>query len=289
MLPRAWLAVTVLVLSKVMDLPDTIVCNVSVFRVALANIEFPATPEESIALAEQAIAQASAERADLICFPECFIPGCRGMGKVVPPLDTAFLEGAWSRVASAAAKANLAVVLGTERFVDGELAITALVINRDGTIAGFQDKVQIDPSEEGTYSPGSGRRVFQTGPLTFGIAICHEGWRYPETVRWAARRGAHVVFHPHFHEAEPGGYQPSSFADPANSFHEKAMLCRAAENTCYFASANCASAGSPTTSAVIRPDGTLLSYQPYGKEGLLVADLDLSAATGLLAARCKSM
>ena len=143
--------------------------------------------------------------------------------------------------------------------------ISALVINRDGTIAGFQDKVQLDPSEEGTYSPGSGRRVFQAGPLTFGIAICHEGWRYPETVRWAARHGAHIVFHPHFHEAEPGGYRPSSFADPANSFHEKAALCRAAENTCYFATVNYASAGSPTTSAVVRPDGTLLSYQPYGK------------------------
>ena len=28
---------------------------------------------------------------------------------------------------------------------------------------------------------------------------------------------------------------PSTFADPANSFHEKAVLCRAAENSCYFA------------------------------------------------------
>jgi len=171
---------------------------------------------------------------------------------------------------------------------NGALLATALVINRDGTIAGFQDKVQLDPSEEGTYSFGSGRRVFQTGSLTFGITICHEGWRYPETVRWAARRGAQVVFHPHFHVAEPGSYRPSTFADPANSFHEKAMLCRAAENTCYFASVNYASAGSPTTSAVVRPDGTLLSYQPYGKEGLLIADLDLTAAIGLLAARCKS-
>jgi len=36
-----------------------------------------------------------------------------------------------------------------------------------------------------------------------------------------------------------------------------------------------------------RPDGTLLCYQPYGKRGLLIADLDLREATGLLAARCK--
>jgi predicted amidohydrolase len=261
---------------------------VDAFRIALANIRFPATPEESVTLAEQAIAQASNERAGLICFPECFVPGYRGMGKSVPPPDPAFLECAWSSIAAAAAKANLAVVLGTERVVDNALFASVLVINQDGTIAGFQDKVQLDPSEEAIYSPGSGRRVFQTGPLIFGIVICHEGWRYPETVRWAVRRGAHIVFHPHFHEAEPGSYRPSSFADPANSFHEKAVLCRAAENTCYFATVNCASTGSPTTSAVVRPDGTLLSYQPYGKEGLLIADIDITSATGLLAARCKS-
>ena len=261
----------------------------SLFRIALANLQYPATPEESIGLAEHAIAQASVERAGIICFPECFVPGYRGMGKLVPPPDPAFLERAWSAIQSAAAKANLAVVLGTERVVDGALLITALVINRDGTLAGFQDKVQLDPSEEAIYSPGSGRSVFHCGPLTFGVAICHEGWRYPETVRWAAQRGAHVVFHPHLHEAGPGSYRPSSFADPANSFHEKAALCRAAENTCYFATVNCASDGSPTTSAVVRPDGTLLACQPYGKPGLLIADIDIVEATGLLAARCKSV
>jgi predicted amidohydrolase len=258
------------------------------FRIALANIKFPANPEESVALAEQAIAQASVAGAGIVCFPECFVPGYRAAGKRLPPPDPAFLERAWSVIAAAAARANLAVVLGTERVAEGALLIAALVISRDGTFAGFQDKVQIDPSEEGTYSAGSGRRLFETGPLTFGVAICHEGWRYPETVRWAARRGAQIVFHPHFHQAEPGSYRPTSFADPANSFHEKAALCRAAENTCYFATVNNAGEGSPTTSAVVRPDGTLLSYQPYGEPGLLIADIDLDAATGLLARRSKS-
>src|ERR1700733_3261191 len=260
----------------------------STVRIALGNIRFPATPQESVRLTEDAIAQAAIAGASIICFPECYVPGYR-VGKTVPPPDPAFLEGAWCSIAAAAAKARLTVVLGTERVVDNALLATALVINPDGTMAGFQDKVQLDPSEEGTYSFGSGRRVFQSGSLTFGISICHEGWRYPETVRWAVRRGASIVFHPHFHEAVPGGYVPSTFADPANSFHEKAVLCRAAENTCYVATVNVASAGSPTTSAVVRPDGTLLCYQPYGKEGLLVADLDMTDATGLLAARCTSV
>lgn len=259
----------------------------STVRIALANIPFPPSPEESVTLATQAIADAAVERADLICFPECYVPGYRLIGKSVAPPDPVFLERAWSAIAAAAAKANLAVVLGTERIVDGGLRISALVINRDGTIAGFQDKVQLDPSEDATYSPGSGRRVFQSGALTFGIAICHEGWRYPETVRWAARHGAQVVFHPHLHEAEPGSYRPSMFADPANTFHEKAALCRAAENTIFFATVNCASIGSGTTSAVVGPDGTLIASQPYGKSGLLMTDIDLADATGLLARRCK--
>jgi predicted amidohydrolase len=67
------------------------------------------------------------------------------------------------------------------------------------------------------------------------------------------------------------------------------MLCRAAENTCYIVTANCASDGSPTTSAVINPDGTLFSYQPYGQEGLLVTEIDLFEATGLLASRYRSL
>jgi predicted amidohydrolase len=260
-----------------------------IFRIALAKIQFPPNPEESVTLAEQAVAQASTGRAGLICFPECFVPGYRLMGKRVPPPDPVFLERAWCRVAAAAAKGDIGVVLGTERIIDGALRITALVINRDGTVAGFQDKIQLDPSEDGAYAPGSGRRIFEAGSLKFGIVICHEGWRYPETVRWAARHGAHIVFHPHLHEAEPGSYRPSSFADPANSFHEKAALCRAAENSCFFASVNCASEGSGTTSAVVRPDGTLLSYQPYGKRGLLIADIDIAEATGLLARRYKTI
>lgn len=254
-------------------------------RIALANLCFPANPDDSVRLAEQAIAEASAERASIVCFPECFVPGYRSPGRTMGAPDAAFLSRAWSQTGRAAAKANIVVILGTERLVSDALLATALVINRDGSVAGFQDKVQLDPSEEPTYAHGKERRIFHDGELTFGISICHEGWRYPETVRWAARQGAQIVFHPHFHEAEPGSYQPATFADPANSFHEKSVLCRAAENTCYFATVNFASPGSPTTSAVVRPDGSLLAYQPYGKEGLLIADLDLAAATGLLATR----
>src|SRR5262245_48679136 len=131
------------------------------FRVALANLRYPQGPDDSVARVERAIAEAGARRADLVCFPECYVPGYRGLGHAPPPADPGFLEAAWAAVGAAAARAGIAVILGTERVLDGRVLATALVIGRDGQRLGFQDKVQIDPSEDGTYAPAAtGRRVF---------------------------------------------------------------------------------------------------------------------------------
>jgi len=246
------------------------------FRIALASLPFPASPDDSVYRVIGALWEAAEADADLICFPECYVPGYRFVGKPVPPPDPEFLELVWSEIAENAARADIGVVLGTERVDHGRLLITVLVINRDGSRAGFQDKVQLDPSEEPVCSSGEQRRVFTSGAVTFGIAICHEGWRYPETVRWAARHGAQVVFHPHLH-------------DQAGTFHEIAIQCRAAENTCYFASVNYKDVGAPLTSAIADPDGALVTCGSVGQDGLLVADIDVARATRLLATRYKPL
>ena len=243
------------------------------FRLALAQLPFPGTPAESVTRARQAIDEAAAAGAQIICFPECYVPGYRDPARRVPPPQQSFLEEAWTTLAN---NSKIAIILGTERIVDNQLRASALVTDANGTRLGFQDKVQIDPSEEGLYTPAADRQIFQTAGLTFGIVICHEGWRYPETVRWAAHRGAQVVFHPHFHEAAP-----------TPTYHQKAVACRAAENTCYFATVNYASPNSATTSAIANPEGEVTHQLPAGQEGLLIADIDLTAATGLLARRCK--
>ncbi len=254
-------------------------------RIALAQPRFPTSPDVAVATAARMIAAAADAGAKLVAFPECFVPGYRGLGHRVPPPDAAFLERAWDAVADAARRAGTGVVLGTERVTADHVLASVLVIGPDGARLGFQDKVQLDPSEDTIYTPGEGRRVFTVFDLTFGVVICHEGWRYPETVRWAVRHGAHVVFHPHLHEPEPGSHRPSRFGEAETSFHERSVLARAAENTAYFASINYAVEGAGTSSAIAAPDGTLLAHQPYGEEGLLVADIDTARATGLLAQR----
>ena len=259
--------------------------NVNTYRIALANIRFPKSREESVTLAEEAIAEASNERADVICFPECFVPGYRGVNKGVLPPDPLFLERAWSSVRAAAARANVAVILGTERVVGEAVLASALVINRDGTSGGFQDKVQVDPSEDTIYTPGSGRQVFQVDGLKFGVAICHEGWRYPETVRWAAVRGARIVFHPQHTGAEREGVVRTSWGEAGAPYYEKAMTCRSIENTIYFASVNYALRFQESATSLIDPSGRCQAYLPYGQEGVLVQAIDLEQATGVLARR----
>jgi hypothetical protein len=54
-------------------------------RIALANLPFPATPDDSIACVIAAIARAGSEGAQLVCFPECYVPGYRGAGHAPPP------------------------------------------------------------------------------------------------------------------------------------------------------------------------------------------------------------
>lgn len=259
-----------------------------VMRIALATLPYPESPEDSVMQVTRSIADAARRDAAIVAFPEGYVPGYRGLGRDPGMVAETFLEQAWQRIAQAAGTARIAVVLGTERHVAGHIRLTARVISPDGTFLGYQDKVQLDPSEDATYFPGNERRLFTVGDFAFGVVICHEGWRYPETVRWAARRGARLVFHLHLSEMDNDSYRPITYADPSNTFHEKAALCRAAENTIYYAGVNYATPRANAASAVVGPDGLLLAWHPHREAGLLISDINVALATGALASRCRT-
>src|SRR5205823_13241518 len=141
-------------------------------RIALGNLKFPSTPEQSVALVGEAIAKAAEEGALIVCFPECYVPGYRGFGMEVQRPDAAFLERAWEAVAQAAAQARVAVILGTERIVDTGVVATALVVDPKGTVVAFEDNVQIDPSEEAIYADGSRRHRCDVARVCVRLVIC---------------------------------------------------------------------------------------------------------------------
>lgn len=253
--------------------------------IGLASPRIAASVAEALQKIERCIADAAARGAEIVCFPEAYLPGLRVLDFEVPPFDRAQQERALAEVARLARTHRIAVILGMERTTDAGLQIVAAVIDADGHLQGYQTKNQLDPSEEACYVPGDSRRTFEVGGVRFGVTICHEAFRYPETVRWAAVRGARIVFHQHHTGSDRGGVQLSEWGAPASPYYEKAMMCRALENTIYFASAGCATRFQESATSLVGPSGECVAYLPYGEEGVLVHDIDPDAATGLLAGR----
>ena len=194
------------------------------------------------------------------------------------------MDAAIEIVAAAAARARVVTILGVERPTNAGREIVSLVIGADGARLGEQVKTQVAPEEDSVYVAGTGRRVITAAGLTFGIAICHEAFRYPEIVRGAVLAGAQVIFVPHF-LTHPGVAVPARWCDASGSYHEKALMCRALENSVFVAMANVSGDDQGSATGVIAPDGTLVAQLPYGETGVLAVDLDLSVADALLARR----
>jgi predicted amidohydrolase len=257
----------------------------STLRIGLAAVRNAPTVEERLKTVDRFLGDAAALNVAIVCFPETYIPGLRGGDFPVPPPDQTRQEAALESVRGAAQRHGVAVVMGMEWESPAGLHNVAFVISRDGVVVGRQAKNQIPVEEEPYYVAEGGRRLFEVDGVPFGITICHEGWRYPEAVRWAAVRGARLVFHPQLTGSDRAGVTIERWGDPSSPYYEKAMIARSVENTVYFASVNYAMRYQDSATTLIGPDGDCVAHVPYGQEQLLVHDVDLSRATGFCARR----
>src|SRR4051812_33372020 len=271
-------------------LPSKIPASISLFRrlamkIALASPRIAASVDDGLEKIKRLLAEAADGGAEIVCFPEAYLPGLRGQDFEVPPFDLSQQERALRAVAQWAAIYRVATILCMERIAEAGRQIAAFVIDARGEVQGYQTKNQLDPSEDRFYVPGNTRQLFAVNGLKFGVAICHEGWRYPETVRWAAMRGAKIVFHPQHTGGEQAGARLSEWGAASSPYYEKAMMMRSIENTIYFASVNYALRFQESATSLIAPSGLCQAHLPYGEEGVLVQAIDVEAATGLLAER----
>ena len=253
--------------------------------IGLASPRIPTSLDDGLANVERHIAEAAERGAEIVCFPEAYLPGLRGLDFDVSEFDADDERRVLEAVAEFTGTHRVAAIIGMEHCVDDERQIAAAVFNADGTLQGIQTKNQLDPAEERFYVPGSAREIFEINGVKFGVAICHEGFRYPESVRWAATRGAKIVFHPQHTGGEREGLRLTHWLSPEAPYYEKAIMCRALENTIYFASVNYALRFAESATAVIGPTGEREAVLPYGQDAVLVHDIDVSKATGLLASR----
>ncbi len=253
--------------------------------IALASPRSAASIDDGLDKIKHSLAEAAAKGAEIVCFPEAYIPGLRGQDFEVPLFDQVQQERAIKTVMLWAKTNAIATILGMESLTGAGRQIVSCVIDARGQVQGYQTKNQIDPTEDQFYVPGDRRQLFEINGLKFGVAICHEGWRYPETVRWAAVRGAKIVFHPQHTGNDRAGVRLTEWGASGGPYYEKAMIMRSMENTIYFASVNYALRFQDSATSLITPAGQCQAYLPYGEEGVLVQKINVEEATGLLATR----
>jgi predicted amidohydrolase len=253
--------------------------------IALASPGVASSLDDGLDKIKRLLSEASARGAEIVCFPEAYLPGLRGQDFEVVPFDQTQQERVLEAVAQWARRYAVATILGMEKLTEAGRQIVAVVIDAGGQIQGYQTKNQLDPTEDQFYVPGTTRQLFEVNGIKFGVAICHEGWRYPETVRWAAVRGAKIVFHPHHTGSDHEGVHLTQWGGASGPYYEKAMMLRSIENTIYFASVNYALRFQESATSLIAPSGQCQAYLPYGQEGVLVQAINVDEATGLLATR----
>lgn len=253
--------------------------------IALASPQPAASLSDGLEKVKQLIAQAASQGAEIVCFPEAYLPGLRGMDFIVPEYTQQHEQLVIQTATNWASQYGIALVLGMELITGQGRVVAAAVIDSRGQLLGYQTKNQLDPTEDQFYVPGVSRQLFQVNGVKFGVAICHEGFRYPETVRWAAIRGAQIVFHPHCTGSDKSGVQLKEWGARGSPYYEQAMLMRSRENTIYFASVNYALKYQESATSIISPSGECTAYLPYGQQGVLVQEIDVKLATGLLARR----
>jgi 5-aminopentanamidase len=257
-------------------------------KIALASPPLPESIADGLAWLRKLTKQAAAQKAEIICFPETFIPGYP-LSEYTPEKSTREnMKDALTEACSIAADNSIAIILPMDLYKNNGVYNVAYVISATGKVLGYQSKNQLDPSEDDLWLPGTERSIFDVNGVKFGITICHEGFRYPESVRWAARHDAQIVFHPHctgsnVHESPP----ITEWGHKNSPYYEKAMMMRAIENTIFFASANYAMKYPGSASSIVAPDGHCIAHAEYGKPGIIVADIDLNESTGLLAKRLR--
>lgn len=261
-------------------------------RIALAQLELSAEPQENLGRVVEAIARAGAAGADLAVFPEATMKAFNTgrLDTVAEPLDGPFA----SAVRDAAAEAGLTAVVGMFRPAD--------VVERDGRridrvhntllatgpgVDAHYDKIRLFDAfgfrESDTVAPGD-RLVVIDVPVgsgevrrtvRVGLATCFDV-RFPEHFVELARLGAEVIVLPASWNDGPGKVRQ----------WEALVAGRALDSTCFLAAVDAArpggaaKAGKPEGpvgvghSILATPDGDVVAKAGFGPQ-LLVADIDL--------------
>ena len=243
-------------------------------RVAAVQMKFARTIAGNLAKIGAALDRARRRKADAVLFPECAVTGYSYDFRALRPAE---VRDALRVVAALARQARANVLVGSPVFSGRKLYNCLVVFDRAGKPVHCYAKCQLTDLDRTVFAPGDAVSLFTLDGVTCTSIVCHER-RYPELVRLAAMAGARVLFHPNAGlDALPVSKTKRRGADGVDA--------RAFENAIYYVFAN--SVGpqgggkwSAGDSKIVAPDRARLALADNASESVIVADLDLSRATG---------
>ncbi|ALU90066.1 Nit6803 family nitrilase [Herbaspirillum rubrisubalbicans] len=248
----------------------------------------------------EAIAQAAAQGAELVVFPETFVPYYPYFSFVRPPFAAGpehlllyeravELPGPVTQAVSAAARQHgTVVVLGVNERDHGTLYNTQLVFDADGELVLKRRKITPTYHERMIWGQGdaSGLKVVPTAVGRLGALACWE--HYNPLARYSL-----MAQHEEIHCAQfPGSMVGQIFADQM----EVTLRHHALESGCFVVNATgwltdaqiAAIEPDPKAqkalrggccTAIVSPEGKLLAEPLRSGEGILVADLEMELVT----------
>jgi len=231
----------------------------------------PGAIDANLERMEGLAAQAAAEGAEILCFPEFSVSGY-----VVNRPEAVYGESSYDavldRLIEMARNHGLVMLAGViEPSPEGRPAIGQVVVGPEG-ILGLYRKTHLSPPEKGAFRAGNRMPLFHWKSRVFGVQLCYES-HFPEISTIMALDGADILFLPH---ASPRGTPEEKLESWLRH-----LTGRAFDNALFVVACNQigTSPGGlpfPGVAVVLGPDGRVIGRSLGTDEGLLVARLDMA-------------
>lgn len=254
-------------------------------RVACAQLRARPVEEANAALRDilAAIAKAKRARAELVVLPECAYPGYVLLDRNPFRRGIPTAQAALTRVAAAAARQGIHVVLGIARPSAAGLQNQAVLIDDHGRELGSYAKSYLWSFDNRWFARGRSLPVMRTRFGSVGMLICADG-RVPELCRGLTAQGAWLLLDP----TAWVSYGPT-FEAMANPQADYMLRVRALESGAWIAAADkCGSEHDAIyyvgRSQIVAPDGRVVSMASTASPELIVAELHKRRARRIFAA-----
>jgi predicted amidohydrolase len=251
---------------------------------------FLGVPERVLAAIDNWCERASAEKVELVLFPELVVhghctPNTWHLAEPVPDGPSV------TRLVQIARRHRLIVCVGLSEKERDIVYNAQVLVGPDGYI-GKQRKLHLSRDEVFYYKGGRDLNVFDIGPCKVGIVICYDN-QFPEVARVLALRDADLILMPHAARFKVWDDTPESEAAARRFTHNflRKYALRARENACFAVLADQAGRAGyvehwppdsenqphhPGAALIWGPDGELLAgtQEERIRDEMIVATLD---------------